>query len=92
MKKSDLKSGMLVITRHGERGLVMLNTPDGDEIVSDCEETEKCWAPLGLFNEDLTCGDNEDPGDIVEIWSYPYRHCAASLVFTERVLLWKRGE
>jgi hypothetical protein len=95
MKKSDLKTGMLVKTRGGSYGLVMINTASGkDCIVSNGEGDDKSWFPLTSLEEDLKYSkgkysDNSD-SDIVEVWGWSSNMKAASLSTEGRDLLWKR--
>ena len=72
MKKSDLKTGMIVETISGDTALVMLDNCYGKDalIISD-----KAWAPLSCFNEDLLWNykvweqDRSDkPLDIIRVY------------------------
>jgi hypothetical protein len=91
MKKSELKSGMLVITRDGHKGLIMLGTPEGDSIVSDGTRNGIIWKPLSQINEDLT-SEYGGGQDVVEVWSYGCNMNGASLKMEYRTLLWKRDD
>jgi hypothetical protein len=50
MKKSDLKTGMLLTTREGEVGIVMLNNTYGEDALVFSENS---WTGLSGFTEDL---------------------------------------
>jgi hypothetical protein len=91
MKKSDLKSGMLVMTRNNERGIVMLNTPQGDCVVGSDGLLGQTWFPLNSLDENLLypASDSGD-ADIIEVWSYSNNSQAASMEKKDRKLLWKR--
>jgi hypothetical protein len=62
MKKQDLKTGDFVLTRNGDRGIVLLNTKDGDLIKYFFGRDA-----MYCFNEDLT-NKNDNEFDIVEVW------------------------
>lgn len=54
MKKSDLRTGMLVVTREGKLGIGMLGCDNGDNIVSDSiMNTRTTCCPLICYDEDL---------------------------------------
>ena len=59
--KKDLKTGMIIVTRKGETGMVLLGTQGGD-IVSG-----NTWFPLDSVNEDLTKGIGSEY-DIIEVY------------------------
>ena len=48
MKKSDLKTGMWVVSKNGAKGIIMLDTNDGDIISGDT-----LWCNLKSYNDDL---------------------------------------
>ena len=92
MKKSKLKSGMLVVNRERNRAIVLIGTSNGDVIAGDDVNTGRTWSPLTVFNDDLTY-----PGllssDIVEVWSFSCNKAGVSLSgYDERTLLWKRED
>lgn len=93
MKKSDLKSGMLVETRDGSLAIVMLNTPKGDALVSNHEEIEeeKTWKSLKEHNNDLTSSFDEDD-DIVKVYNFDSNSNGASLSKNCREIIWEREE
>lgn len=66
MTKADLKTGMVVETRLGERYLVMLNP--------DCKDRELInfnggFNPLSLYKDDLTMRNEERMWDITRVFS-----------------------
>lgn len=63
MKKSDLKTGMWVICKNGNRGMVLLNTKDGDIVSGDTN-----WFPLDSYNNELKYPNSDfSEFDIVKI-------------------------
>lgn len=93
MKKEDLKSGMLIITSSGKMGLVMIETPQGNNIVG-CGgfQDSEIWYPLEALNSDLTQKREtiENEIEIVEVWDYNHNMAAALFSTDGRRLLWKR--
>jgi len=63
MKKSDLKTGMVVQMRNGKHFRVFLNTNDGDFISGSNE-----WNPLGAYREDFTSTSSFNSLDIVKVY------------------------
>lgn len=90
MKKSELKSGMLIKRMDGKFGIVMLNTPQGDSIV--CGMTDdasiETWFPMECLAEDLS-KHREDCYDISEVWGYSSNSEAFRLITQGRNLIWK---
>ena len=72
MKKSDLKTGMMVVTRDNGKYMVMLNvgydatrqTQPPNVIVS-----ENCWMSLSKYSDDLKVCSGYDELDIVEVYA-----------------------
>lgn len=96
MKKSDLKTGMLVETRSGKVGLVMLGTSKGDCIVGsgnggDIPDSQQTWFPLKFLNEDLTYPGLLD-SDIVKVYEFPTNSEGASFKKDRRSLVWERTD
>lgn len=64
MKKSDLRTGMIVSLRNGESYYVMLNTGftwhDQNDVLVHKVVYETGWMPLCQYNEDLTYHDDPD--------------------------------
>ena len=55
MKKSDLKTGMWIETRNGQKWIVLLGTDDGDVVVHEDENDgfKGGFNPLEIYEEDL---------------------------------------
>ena len=80
MKKSDLKSGMVVKTRDGWYGVVLI----GCDFVYDCGESNNCilglnsptteWMSLNEFTDDLKNVGGKNQFDIVRVYR-PYIPC-----------------
>jgi hypothetical protein len=69
MKKSDLKSGMIIERRNGDKGMVLLNTSKGDIIGGGGGSGYKTWGGLDNYNDDLTYNSCGIHGyDIVKIY------------------------
>lgn len=64
MEKSDLKTGMKVVTREDASYLVVLDTTSGSGLAN---YKQKTYIPLNDVGEDLTSRWNKDK-DIVEVW------------------------
>jgi hypothetical protein len=99
MKKRDLKSGMIIETRSGERALIVKDNCYGKDAVIF---HEKSWTELDSFNHDLLFhGDDPDRTcyaksiDIVKIFkpNLPTGFLSRkSNGFPEMELLWERKE
>lgn len=84
MKKSELKTGMVVTFRNGEKGMVFKNICTNytdkiqnykDVIVSIRKDGNFTWEPLDSYREEmLSCDDEYDWMDImkVELVEHPY--------------------
>jgi hypothetical protein len=100
MQKSDLKTGMLLKTRGGRVGLVMLGTSKGDVIVGngnggDIPDSQQTWCPLKAYKDDLTY-DLTYPGvtdsDVVKVYEFSNNIDGASFKTESRNLLWERKD
>ena len=64
MQKQDLKSGMIVETRSGERGLIVLDNCCGQDAVIFNENN---WTGLNRYNDDLIWhGDDPDRSPVAK--------------------------
>ena len=65
--KKDLKTGMMVFNKYGQRAIVLLGTANGDILAGDF------WHPLSNYNDDLK-DENSSNGkdDIMEIYLPKY--------------------
>lgn len=91
MKKSDLKTGMVVETRNNEHFLVMLNP--------DCEDRNLInftggFMPLCEYDDDLTATDGDTEWDIVKVYqlgtSIYYIIDNAAMAMSGSKVLWER--
>lgn len=89
MKKKDLRSGMVVETREGEKGLILLNSPQGD-VIGGCGSTLNIWESLKNYNDylkhDLFSGE-----DIMKIYTVEDNYNLGNLDI-ESNLIWERKE
>lgn len=91
MKKSDLKTGMLLEFNSGKLGLIMLNTPQGDSLVSDGKGIgeKRTWMPLGELSEDLKLPIySAEKSFVTKIWSYSTNSNAAEFSTHDRTILY----
>ena len=97
--KSKLRSGMLVELRNESRGLVLLNTEDGSDVIAGPGVTDLTsdnytytWAPLETYHDDLTTRLADF--DIVKVWSGngPGNRGRAGFSVEQRDVLWTRFE
>lgn len=91
MKKEDLKSGMVVVTRDGNKGIVLLGTTNGD-IIGGCGEYHGAtWKPLDALNDDLT-SNYEGEYDIVKIYNTSGNKNFGTIDLDKLQLIWERPE
>ena len=93
MKKSELRSGMLVETAAGKLGLVLLKSSRGNIIASDGHDggdENRTWCPLDSLSEDLTY-----PGlplsNIIKVYDVLSNMDAANFNIETRKLIWTRS-
>lgn len=93
MKKSDLKTGMVVEMRNREKYLVMLNP--------DCEDRDLIsfsggFMPLCEFGDDLAANDGDTEWDIVKVYRTGANVCYivsnTGIAMKHAQLLWERTE
>jgi hypothetical protein len=87
MKKSDLKTGMWVELRNGRKGMVLLNTNDGD-IVSSTET----WFPISdHWKEDFSSSISRNyDTEIVKIYQPRNNMGYFNHKVAEMTLVWER--
>ena len=91
MKKSDLKSGMTVKIRKGERYLVIKNYETKLYGVCDVLVNKNSFLTLNDYNEDLILKDKNDfQFDIMEVYKPVYD--SHIFDFEEHELIWEREE
>lgn len=85
MKKSDLKTGMVVELKDGDKMVVLLNTINGDLFKSINKGT--AWDTLRYYDEDLK--NNQNLGlDVMKV--YRYMHEYRYLGNEKLELIWER--
>ena len=88
MRKSDLKTGMQIEKRNGNRYVVMLDTMRGDVYV---RVNGTKHGELNFFNDDLTYNNNSG-FDIVAVYESPLTYRYLTREFDESECIWKRKE
>lgn len=93
MKKSDLKTGMVVEMRNGERYLVMLNP---DYVDRDLISFSGGFLPLCEFDDYLAANDGDTEWDIVKVYrieaNVHYIISNPGIAIKHARLLWERTE
>jgi hypothetical protein len=90
MKKSDLKSGMIIINRKGNKAIVLIDSDLGD-VLGGGDTSNSTWQPLTNFNEDLTSTFFKT-SDIMRIYKPCNNQVAGSFDFANLQLIWERKE
>ena len=93
MKKKDLKTGMIVETRSGKLGMVLLDTAEGDIIGGGTHiaDDTRTWMPLNSLNDDLTYPLRDD-ADIVKVYRPTLNNRYGSFDVNKTLLVWQREE
>lgn len=92
MKKSELRTGMMVENREGNLSLVMIGVEDGkDVIVGDGSGDGTTWMPIDALEENLTY-KGVTSSDIVRVYSFSCNRDGAKLSKVGRRKLWERDE
>ena len=86
MEKKDLKSGMVVETRNGKLGLILLGSPNGDVIAGNGFD-KGSWMTLNAFNSDLTNSVLSEC-DIIKVYCGKYNKTLG----TKDECIWERVE
>ena len=69
MKKSELKTGMMIVTRDGDRWMVFKDVDNSEDVLI----TYDGWNDLKMYDEDLRLLVNHDKSfDIIEVYSLKY--------------------
>ena len=87
MKRSELKSGMVVKTRGGDLGIVLLGTSNGD-IIGGCGKDNATWKPLDVMKNNLN--GREECYDIIEVYDSYSNFLFGSLDLNKLNLIWSR--
>ena len=95
MKKSDLKTGMIVTLRNGKQWMVYKNIQtqrNVDDVIVGIDGSDN-WNLLYHYNEDLTNKGYPDL-DIVKVEevTHPYAFVRLDYDADKRKVLWKRKE
>lgn len=88
MKRSDLRSGMVVVSRDGDKGIVLLGTSKGNLIGAVGNSTSGLWMTLDWLNEDL-----EGPSrghDIIAVYDGTSNMNYGSTNLDNLRLIWER--
>lgn len=88
MNKSDLKTGMIVVDREGNRKKVLLNTKHGDILVYPNHD---CFGYLEDYNDDLS---NKDINglNIVSVYNSIFPESQTSFDIKYYDLIWEKNE
>lgn len=91
MKKSDLKTGMIVQNVAGGYGKVLRDTgtKEGDIIAGNGEDLKITWYPMKCLPEDLGDVASSDTYSIIKVWAMDSNMNGASLAVRGE-LLWTK--
>ena len=102
MKKSDLRTGMIVETRSGSEYVVFINTcqpefcsdnyrDENGDIALIVNQENYLWTSLNNYNEDL-CKNDDKSADIVKVYIpyHPYAFMDITYEKSDRKLIWER--
>ena len=92
MKKEDLRSGMVVITRKGQKGIVLLGTTNGNIIGGCGDYGHGSWKPFDSINDDLTSCHGGSEYDIVKIYNSDSNNKLGTTDLDKLQLIWERLE
>lgn len=79
MKKSELRSGMVIENRAGNYAKVLIGTHLGDVLAGIKGVSGETWMPLDNFHEDLTSNWGKKSSDIVKVYAMESNMFGASL-------------
>jgi hypothetical protein len=89
MKKSDLRSGMIVVTRDGRKGIVLLGTANGNVIGGiGLGHGVSTWMPFDSLTEDLK--SLKTASDITAVYVADSNMQYGSTDLDKLGLLWQR--
>jgi len=91
MKKSDLKSGMVVEIRNGSLGLVLLNSSKGD-IIGGCGRDDTIYNTFEGYTEDLTDVEGDFEYDIMRVYNSTGNFILGTIDILSLNLIWRRKE
>ena len=88
MKKSDLKTGMVVELRNGTKSMVLLDTPCGDVFVNDGD-----WCNADSCNSGLKCFPSRCRElDVIRVYSAESAYQMKFGRWGEMKMIWERKE
>jgi hypothetical protein len=90
MKRSDLRSGMVVVTRDGDKGIVLLGTSKGNIIGGVGNSTSGLWKPLDGLNDDLEGMTSTTGDDIIAVYDGTSNMHYGSTNLDNLRLIWER--
>ena len=103
MKKSDLKTGMIVETRNGREYVVFINTcqpsfcsdrycDKNGNIALIINRENNLWTSLYNYNEELYRDNGDKSTDIMKVYvpSHPYSFMDITYEKEDRELIWER--
>jgi len=89
MKRSELKSGMLIQNLDGKIGMVLLGTSHGDIIAGQNGSKGETWFPLANIANNLSKENIKNSYRIVKVWDIDSNMCAASFKTSNRPVIWE---
>lgn len=101
MKKSDLKTGMIVETRNGQEYVVFIDICKPQYILEnyskECSSVlvnskNRMWLNFDNYNEDMCFDENDESFDIMKVYipNHPYAFMDIPHEDTLRKLIWNR--
>jgi hypothetical protein len=92
MKKEDLRSGMVVVTREGNKGIVLLGTTNGNVIGGCGDPYSGSWKSFDAITDDLTSRAGGSEYDIVKIYDADSNKNLGTINLDKLQLIWERSE
>ena len=86
MTKKELKTGMVVEYRNGDKRIVLLDTPIGDALIGNIG-----WVDLYYYTNDLR-NATASGFDIVAVYEPYHKREMRSLCWNEQKCIWRRSE
>ena len=88
MKKSDLRSGMVLVSRSEDKGIVLLGTSKGNLIGALGNSTSGLWMSLDSLTEDLEGPTSSH--DIIAVYDGTSNMNYGSTKLFDLMLIWER--
>jgi hypothetical protein len=86
MKKSDLKTGMVIRTKAGRKGMVLKSVIGNRSLIQYPDQ----WGDLDTYSDNLTAAVGEF--DIVQVYQPTAEYQIAEFGWCDQELIWKRQE